>query len=251
MNMQNDYPEMDDDNLVANLTNAAIFQKDKLILSNVNIDIAKGEFVYIVGRTGAGKTSLLKTLYGDLAFKQGSGKVADFDLSLLDWRTVPYLRRKLGIIFQDFQLLMDRNVEDYLRFVLEATEWQDEQEMNTRVNNVLINVGIMDKRYAMPYELSGGEQQRVVIARALLNDPILILADEPTGNLDPKTSEEIIGLLQQISRETDTAVVIGTHDFYTIERFPARMFTCVKGQVLEGNHMALKQLPPPSTKEVK
>jgi len=226
-------------NAIISLTDASIYQTDTLVLSQVNITINKGELVYLVGRTGTGKSSLLKTLYGHLPFKKGEGNVAGFDLSLLDWRTVPYLRRKLGIIFQDFQLLMDRNVEENLRFVLEATEWQDEVEMNERVNNVLVNVGIMHKRYAMPYQLSGGEQQRVVIARALLNDPALILADEPTGNLDPKTSEDIIGLFHQISRETDTAVLIGTHDFYTIKKFPSRMLTCADGKVLEGNHLIM------------
>lgn len=217
------------------LKGAAIYQKEALILSDVNLTIRQGEFVYLVGRTGTGKTSLLKTLYGDLPLQKGTGIVCDFDITQLNWRTVPYLRRKLGIVFQDFQLLMDRNVEANLRFALEATEWRNQKEISTRITNVLANVGISHKRFAMPYELSGGEQQRVVIARALLNDPALILADEPTGNLDPQTSEDIIRLLKQISTETDTAVLIGTHDFHTIQKFAGKMLTCINGKVVEGN----------------
>lgn len=228
---------MDQENPVVELANACVYQKDTLILESVNLRLFAGEFAYLVGRTGTGKTSLLKTLYGDLPLKKGWGKVAGFDITQLNWRLIPYLRRKLGIVFQDFHLLMDRNVEDNLRFALEATEWRDEQEINKRITNVLANVNTSHKRYAMPYELSGGEQQRVVIARALLNDPVLILADEPTGNLDPKTSEDIIGLLQLISRETDTTVLVGTHDFYTIEKFPAKMLTCTDRKVIEGYKM--------------
>ncbi len=218
-------------NAVIQLENADIYQKDSLILSEVNMHLLQGEFVYLTGKTGTGKTSLLKTLYGDLTLRKGYGEVVGFVLNQLDWRTVPYLRRKLGIVFQDFHLLTDRSVENNLRFVLEATDWRDEFEINERITNVLANVGIGHKRYAMPFELSGGEQQRVVIARALLNDPSLILADEPTGNLDPETSEDIIRLLKQISQETDTAVLIGTHDYYTIKKFPARTLSCINGRV--------------------
>ncbi|MGB0929841.1 MAG: cell division ATP-binding protein FtsE [Chitinophagales bacterium] len=228
---------MNKTNPVVELVDASIYQKDKLILESVNLNLYAGEFAYLVGRTGTGKTSLLKTLYGDLPLKHGWGKVAGFDLTQLNWRLSPYLRRKLGIVFQDFHLLMDRNVEDNLRFALEATEWRDEHEIDKRITNVLANVDTSHKRFAMPYELSGGEQQRIVIARALLNDPVLILADEPTGNLDPKTSEDIIGLLQLISRETDTMVLVGTHDFYTIERFPAKMLTCIDKKIVEGYKM--------------
>lgn len=224
---------------VIELKKANIYQGETLILNNINVDITEGEFVYLVGRTGTGKTSLLKTLYGDLPLRQGHGEVVGFNLTALNWRTVPYLRRKLGIVFQDFQLLMDRNVEENLRFALEATEWRDESEIAKRIANVLVNVGIEHKRFAMPYELSGGEQQRVVIARALLNDPELILADEPTGNLDPKTSEDIIKLLQQISTHTATTVLIGTHDFYTINKFPGRMLTCLEGGIAEGDKLMM------------
>ena len=206
-------------------------------MSDVNIKISEGEFVYLVGRTGTGKSSLLKTLYGDLEFREGKGEVVGFDLQQLNWQNVPYLRRKLGIIFQDFQLLMDRNVEDNLRFALEATDWRDEVEIQKQITNVLLSVDLSHKRYAMPYELSGGEQQRVVIARALLNNPQLILADEPTGNLDPQTSEDIVQLLYQISQQTTTSVLIGTHDFYSIQKFPARMITCKDGKVMEGNQI--------------
>ena len=176
---------------------------------------------------------MLKTLYGHLPLKRGEGTVAGFDLKNLNWRITPYLRRELGIVFQDFQLLTDRSVEENLRFALEATDWRDENEIAQRINNVLINVGIAHKRNEMPYQLSGGEQQRVVIARALLNDPVLILADEPTGNLDPQTSEEIISLLWQISRETYTAILIGTHDYPTIAKFPGRMLHCENGEIAE------------------
>lgn len=222
---------------VITLQNADIYQKNNLVLSKVNLTIQEGEFVYLIGRTGTGKSSLLKTLYAELPLVNGSGKVVGFDLKALNWRTVPFLRRKLGIVFQDFQLLTDRSVNDNLRFALEATDWRNEEEINKRISNVLNSVGITQKRYAMPYQLSGGEQQRVVIARALLNDPELILADEPTGNLDPQTSDDIIKLLYRISRETKTTVLIGTHDMYTLSKYPARTLTCKDGRVMEGNHM--------------
>lgn len=230
-------PPISDRSQVVRLAGVDIYQHQNMVLQQVNLTIHKGEFVYLVGRTGTGKSSLLKTLYADLPLKSGTGTVAGFDLSLLTWRTVPYLRRKLGIVFQDFQLLTDRNVYDNLRFALEATDWVNQAEISQRINNVLNAVQIAHKRYAMPYQLSGGEQQRVVIARALLNDPMLILADEPTGNLDPQTSREIVSLLQQICRETETTVVVGTHDFYTIDRYPARMITCHDKQLIEGNHI--------------
>lgn len=219
------------------LQNADIYQKNNRILENVNLNIQEGEFVYLIGRTGTGKSSLLKTLYAELPLVKGTGKVVGFDLNALNWRTVPFLRRKLGIVFQDFQLLTDRNVDDNLRFALEATDWRNEEEINKRITNVLSSVGIAHKRYAMPYQLSGGEQQRVVIARALLNDPELILADEPTGNLDPQTSDDIIKLLYNINRQTQTTVLIGTHDMYTLSKYPARTLTCKDGLMLEGNQM--------------
>ncbi|PIZ06666.1 MAG: phosphonate ABC transporter ATP-binding protein, partial [Flavobacteriales bacterium CG_4_10_14_0_8_um_filter_32_5] len=177
--------------MIISISKANIFQKENLVLQNVDMQINKGEFVYLIGKTGAGKSSLLKTLYGDLALKEGNASVCDFDLVNLKRSKVPYLRRKLGIVFQDFQLLSDRSVMDNLLFVLKATGWKDKAKMTGRCEEVLKSVGLSNKGFKFPHELSGGEQQRVVIARALLNDPELILADEPTGNLDPETSEEI------------------------------------------------------------
>lgn len=217
--------------IIVDLNNVNIYQKHKLILESVNLHIREGEFVYLVGRTGTGKSSLLKTLYGDLPMTNGIGTVVGFDLKDVTWKTVPFLRRKLGIIFQDFQLLMDRTVEDNLRFALEVTGWKSKTEMNQRIELVLENVYMMDKRFAMPYELSGGEQQRIAIARALLNDPELILADEPTGNLDPQTSTDIMRLLHQICVQTSTAAFIGTHDYNLFEEFPGRIVRCEAGKV--------------------
>lgn len=222
---------------VIELRRAEIYQKNALILSDVNLTINKGEFVYLVGRTGTGKTSLMRTLYADLPLRKGECRVAGFDLRMVNWRTVPYLRRKMGIIFQDFQLLTDRNVADNLRFVLEATDWRDESEILKRIAKVLHLVGISHKSTAMPYQLSGGEQQRIVIARALLNEPALIIADEPTGNLDPQTSRDIITLLRQISQETQTTVLLGTHDIYAMQQFPSRTISCIDGKVVEGNKL--------------
>ncbi|MBK8442529.1 MAG: ATP-binding cassette domain-containing protein [Sphingobacteriales bacterium] len=220
-----------DDTLVVDLAGVDIFQKDRLILENVNLQIKKGEFVYLVGKTGTGKSSLLKTLYGDLSLRSGFGTVVGFDLKQLNWKTVPFLRRKLGIIFQDFHLLLDRNIEDNLKFALQVTGWRDAYEINRRIDIVLENVKMLHHRKAMPYEMSGGEQQRIAIARALLNDPLLILADEPTGNLDAETSEEIITLLKLICTETETSALIGSHDIYTISKFPSRILRCANHRI--------------------
>lgn len=216
---------------IIKLLNAKIYQQNELILKKVNILIEKGEFVYLVGKTGTGKSSLLKTLYGDLPFKEGKGEVCGLKLSKLNWKNIPSLRRKLGIIFQDFQLLNDRNVEDNLIFALQATGWKDKKEIEKRIKLVLTNVGMLKKRKEMPYKLSGGEQQRVVIARALLNDPQLIIADEPTGSLDPETSDAIIGILHKICKETETAALIGTHDFDIIDKHPGRILQCHNGTI--------------------
>ena len=221
-----------DPNRIVDLNNVAVYQKDTLILDNVNLKIRKGEFVYLVGKTGTGKSSLLKTLYGDLPLQQGVGHVVGHDLNDITWKNVPYLRRKLGIIFQDFQLLTDRNVFKNLTFALKATGWKNKADIEQRANIVLENVGMTHKQHAMPYELSGGEQQRISIARSLLNDPALILADEPTGNLDPETSQEIIHLLYQICMQTETAAFIGTHNYNIIRQFPGRIVKCIDGQVL-------------------
>ncbi|TVR76258.1 MAG: ATP-binding cassette domain-containing protein [Chitinophagaceae bacterium] len=217
---------------VIELTKAKIYQGETLVLSDVNLFIKKGEFAYLIGKTGSGKSSLLKTLYGDLSLRQGTGKVVDVVLNGLKSSKVPFLRRKLGIVFQDFQLLMDRTVGDNLLFVLKATGWKDKKAMLVRIEEVLDQVGLKTKDFKMPHELSGGEQQRVVIARALLNDPELILADEPTGNLDPDTSEDIMNLLFKISAENNTAVLMATHNYYLIEKYPARIIKCTNGRLV-------------------
>ena len=216
---------------ILELRNANIYQGESLILQDVNIIVNRGEFVYLVGKTGTGKSSLLKTLYGDLDLREGEGNVAGYDLQSLDWKKVPYLRRNLGVVFQDFQLLTDRNVNENLKFVLKATGWKDEKLMNEKIADVLDKVGLKTKGFKMTFELSGGEQQRVDIARALLNSPKLILADEPTGNLDPETSDEIMQLLFNISRDYGTAIVMATHDYPVINKFPARTIKTERGKV--------------------
>lgn len=215
------------------LKGAQIYQGKSLILGDVNLEVRKGEFVYLIGKTGTGKSSLLKTLYGDLPLKEGEGTVAGFELKDLSWKTVPLLRRNLGIVFQDFQLLTDRNVQDNLEFVLKATGWKDKALIKEKIENVLEKVGLRAKGYKMTYEMSGGEQQRVDIARALLNNPKLILADEPTGNLDPETTDKIMQLLFTICRDYHTAVVMATHDYGIIQKYPARVVRIEHGAVNE------------------
>jgi len=217
---------------VISLRNVDVFQQKHLVLSSVNLDITKGEFVFLIGQTGSGKSSLLKIIYGDLHIGNGDGLVAGFDLKNLAIKDVPFLRRKLGIVFQDFQLLTDRTIEKNLEFVLKATGWNDKVLIDERVKDVLEKVGLRSKIRKMPHELSGGEQQRVVIARALLNNPEIILADEPTGNLDPDTSEEIVMLLRQISLG-GTSVLMATHDYHIIRTFPSRIIKCEGGIVHE------------------
>jgi len=218
---------------IISLQQVNIYQGSSLVLQDVNLTVNKGEFVYLVGKTGSGKSSLLKTLYGELSLVEGTGTVAGFDLKELDWKRVPFLRRTLGVVFQDFQLLTDRNVNENLKFVLKATGWTDERLMNEKIADVLDKVGLKSKGFKMPFELSGGEQQRIDIARALLNSPKLILADEPTGNLDPETSDEIMKLLFHISRDYNTAVVMATHDYIVVQKFPARMIRTGQGRVEE------------------
>jgi len=217
---------------IVELRNTQIFQDDHLVLSDVNIHLDKGDFVYLIGKTGSGKSSLLKTLYGELPLKEGEGFVGEFDLRKIKRNQVPYLRRKLGIVFQDFELLGDRNVNDNLLFVLRATGWKNKREMSERMQEVLEKVGLGTKGYKMPHELSGGEQQRVAVARALLNDPDLILADEPTGNLDPATTEEILNLLYDIS-QNGRAVLMATHDYVHMKKFSSRIIVCENGAAFE------------------
>lgn len=218
---------------IIEISHANIYQGNNLILQDVNLVVNKGEFVYLVGKTGTGKSSLLKTLYGELSLNEGECEVAGFKLRNMDWKKVPYLRRNLGVVFQDFQLLTDRNVNDNLKFVLKATGWTDEKLMDEKIVDVLDKVGLKSKGFKMPFELSGGEQQRIDIARALLNSPKLILADEPTGNLDPETSDEIMNLLFHISRDFNTAIVMATHDYIVVQKFPARMIRTERGRVVD------------------
>jgi cell division transport system ATP-binding protein len=225
---------------IIELLNVNIYQGSNLVLQDVNLTVNKGEFVYLVGKTGTGKSSLLKTLYGELELTQGEGTVAGFSLRGLDWKKVPYLRRNLGVVFQEFQLLTDRNVNENLKFVLKATGWTDQKLMDEKIADVLDKVGLKSKGFKMPFELSGGEQQRIDIARALLNSPKLILADEPTGNLDPETSDEIMSLLFQICKDYNTAVVMASHDYIVVQKFPARMIRTERGRVLDNATISIE-----------
>ncbi len=218
--------------IVIDLKDLSVYQKDVLILSKVGFEVERGEFVYLIGKTGSGKSSLLKTLYAELDCRKGAAQVAGHDLATLKKKEVPFLRRKIGIIFQDFQLLPDRSVNDNLSFVLKATGWRDKTKMRERCQDVLQKVGLGTKGFKMPHQLSGGEQQRVGIARALLNDPEIIIADEPTGNLDPETSEGIMQLLMGIARN-GRAVLMATHNYNLIQKYPSRIMRCENGRVLE------------------
>ncbi len=220
--------------IIIELSGCTIWQQDHLVLSDVNLSVAKGEFMYLVGRVGSGKSSLIKTLNGQLPLKDGMGLVAGYNLSRLRRKDIPFLRRKIGIVFQDFQLLTDRTVNANLEFVLKATGWKNKHEISTRIGEVLEKVGLGLKGYKMPHQLSGGEQQRVVIGRALLNDPDIILADEPTGNLDPETSEGILRLLTDISK-TGRAVMVATHNYTLLKKFAARTIKCEDGRLVEVN----------------
>jgi cell division transport system ATP-binding protein len=224
-----------DTNSSISLNKVNIFQSHNLVLNDVCLNIAKGEFVYLLGKTGSGKSSLLKTLYAELPLKQGDASVAGFNLATIKQKEIPFLRRKLGIVFQDFQLLTDRSVNDNLMFVLKATGWSDKQKMQQRMQEVLEKVHLGTKGFKMPHELSGGEQQRISIARALLNDPELILADEPTGNLDPETSEGIMNVLLEISK-SGRAVFIATHDIMMFHKFPSRTIKCENGKVTDSGN---------------
>ena len=224
---------------IISLASANIYQEDALILNGVNLNVNPGEFVYLIGKTGSGKSSLLKTLYADIPFTAGEGFINEFDLIKLKNKQIPFLRRGIGIVFQDFELLMDRSVFENLSFVLEATGWTDKKKIKARIEEVLNQVGLNTKHYKMPHELSGGEQQRVVIARALLNHPPLILADEPTGNLDPETSDIIMNLLFTINKDLNTAVLMATHNYTLIEKYPGRIIKCVDGLLKEDETMSM------------
>ena len=217
---------------VLQLKDAAIYQRESLILSDVNVEVNKGDFVYLIGKTGTGKSSFMKTLYGDIPLIEGEGSIVDFDLRTLKESQIPFLRRKLGIVFQDFKLLNDRTVKENLLFVLRATGWKDEKAMDSKIDNVLDKVGMKTKDFKYPYQLSGGEQQRIAIARALLNDPELILADEPTGNLDPQTSVEVMEVLQDINKNGNT-ILMATHDYALLLKYPSKTLKCDGNKVFE------------------
>ncbi|WP_136464868.1 cell division ATP-binding protein FtsE [Flagellimonas onchidii] len=217
---------------ILKLQDVAVFQKENLILKEVSLEVKKGEFVYVIGKTGSGKSSFMKMLYADIPLRQGAGSIVDFDLKNLQEKEIPFLRRKLGIVFQDFKLLPDRNVNNNLRFVLKATGWTDAGKMDAKIEEVLDKVGMKTKGFKFPHELSGGEQQRIAIARALLNDPELILADEPTGNLDPQTSVEVMKVLQDINQNGRT-IIMATHDYALILKYPHKTLKCDGSKVFE------------------
>ncbi|MEY3842454.1 MAG: hypothetical protein RIR80_25 [Bacteroidota bacterium] len=229
---------METNSPIIQLQDINVFQQDHLVLSGVTLTINKGEFVFLIGQTGSGKSSLLKTIYGDLKISQGNGEVVGYSLTTIKEKEVPFMRRKMGIVFQDFQLLTDRSVEDNLKFVMSATGWDDPKMIAARTEEVINEVGLAGKNHKMPHQLSGGEQQRVVIARAMVNHPAVILADEPTGNLDPDSSIEIMNLLLKISK-MGTAVVMATHDYRMIEKFPSRIIKCEKGKIIEDHYQTV------------
>lgn len=210
---------------IVNYSNVQLNREENIILRNVNLTVNRGDFLYVIGKVGSGKSTLMKSMYAELPVEYGNARVFDYELASIKRRHVPFLRRKIGIVFQDFQLLIDRTVEKNLEFVLRATDWKNKREIKDRINEVLVLVGMQNKAYKMPHELSGGEQQRVVIARALLNSPALILADEPTGNLDPETGSQIVSLLQDISGR-GTAVIMSTHNYSIVQAFPGKIMRC-------------------------
>lgn len=217
---------------ILTLKDAVIYQENNKVLSNVNLEVKRGEFIYLIGKTGTGKSSFLKTLYGDLSLLEGEGSIVEYNLRALKEKDIPYLRRKLGVVFQDFKLLPDRSIRENLLFVLKATGWKEKAEMDLKIDEVLDKVGMKMQAHKMPHQISGGEQQRVAIARALLNDPELILADEPTGNLDPQTSVEIMNVLKKIN-ENGKTILMATHDYALIMKFPSKTLKCEDSTIFE------------------
>lgn len=217
---------------ILQLRNATIYQGDSMVLSKVNFEMQKGDFVYLIGKTGSGKSSFMKTLYGDLELTEGEGSIVDFDLRTMKEKDIPFLRRKLGIVFQDFKLLPDRTINGNLEFVLKATGWKEKDRIADRIETVLNKVGMKTKGFKYPHELSGGEQQRIAIARALLNDPELILADEPTGNLDPQTSVDVMEVLQELNKNGNT-ILMATHDYALLLKYPSKTLKCDENKVFE------------------
>lgn len=217
---------------ILNLKDVAVYQKENMVLNDITLEVKKGEFVYLIGKTGSGKSSLMKTLYADLPLLEGHGRIVGFNLKTLEEKDIPFLRRKLGIVFQDFKLLPDRNINRNLMFVLKATGWKDPEKMDVQIEDVLDKVGMKTKGFKFPHELSGGEQQRIAIARALLNDPEIILADEPTGNLDPQTSVEVMKVLQEINK-TGRTILMATHDYALLLKYPSKTLKCDGAKVFE------------------
>lgn len=217
---------------VLSLKNVSIYQENNAVFTDINLEVNHGEFLYVIGKTGSGKSSLMKTLYADLKLKQGEGEFVEYNLAKLRERDIPYLRRKIGIVFQDFKLLPDRTVYENLLFVLKATGWSEKREMDVKINEVLDKVGMKNAANKMPHQISGGEQQRIAVARALLNDPEVILADEPTGNLDPQTSVEVMQLLREINQNGKT-IIMATHDYALIMKFPGKTLKCENGTLFE------------------
>ena len=219
--------------LLVKYVDVDLYQQEMLVLKDVQLEIYSGEFIYLLGKVGSGKSSLLKSFYGEVPIASGSAGVLNYDLRNLKYNEIPFLRRKIGIVFQDFQLLTDRTVHDNLEFVLKATGWKDNQAIDEQIEAALLQVGMQNKSYKMPHQLSGGEQQRIVIARALLNSPEMILADEPTGNLDPETGNELVQLLYEICRSSDTTVVMATHNMNWVEKYPGRIIRFENEQLIE------------------
>lgn len=236
--------------VLINYSNVQLNREENIILRNVNLSVNRGDFLYIIGKVGSGKSTLMKSMYGEISIESGDARVFEFEMSKIKRRQIPFLRRKIGIVFQDFQLLIDRSVEKNLEFVLRATGWRNQRDIKDRIHETLVQVGMQNKAYKMPHELSGGEQQRIVIARALLNSPALILADEPTGNLDPETGSQIVALLQDIS-DRGTAVIMSTHNYAIVQTFPGRIMKCENAELIDVSKSKVENNAESTTNEEK